>query len=76
MYLERYQFSTNTGFYDYEFDSQGSKGTIKKIARFTEVGEDMYNFGFGDLDAETGEIEDKINPAMVIQLRYWQLSHI
>ncbi|MBS1625103.1 MAG: hypothetical protein JST83_13840 [Bacteroidetes bacterium] len=45
---------------DYEFESIGKKGIIKKVARFTKIGEDQYSFGFGDLDEMTGNIDDKI----------------
>lgn len=58
--LERYQFSTNPTFFDYEFESNGPKGIIKKVARFTVLRDNLYNFGFGDLDPATGDISDTI----------------
>lgn len=58
--LERYEFQTNPNFFDYEFESIGAKGTIKKVARFSLIQRGLYNFGFGDLDEKTGEISDTI----------------
>jgi hypothetical protein len=64
MFLDdTYPYSTNKSFLDYEFNSWGGKGVIKKVARFTQIvgmGSDIYNFGFGDLDEKTGEISDTI----------------
>ena len=45
---------------DYEFESTGPKGVIKKVARFIEIDVNVYNFGFGDLNEATGEISDTI----------------
>jgi hypothetical protein len=47
-------------FFDFEFESQGHKGTIKKIARFLLIGQHLYSFGFGDLDINTGDISDTV----------------
>jgi hypothetical protein len=59
--LEKYTYLTNLSGFEYEFESLGNKGAIKKIARFTKVAEPfIYNFGFGDLDEKTGEINDNI----------------
>jgi hypothetical protein len=57
---DRYSYSTNATFLDYEFDSIGDKGVIKKVARFTKIERNVYNFGFGDLDESTGEISDTV----------------
>lgn len=57
---DKYLYHTNSSFLDYEFVSVGSKGTIKKVARFSEMGTNIYNFGFGDLDESTGEISDTV----------------
>lgn len=56
--LPRYQYKTNNSFLDYEFISEGPKGRIKKIIRFTQISTTVFNIGFGDLDEETGEISD------------------
>jgi len=44
----------------YHFISNGPQGAIQKIAKFNLIGEDLYNFGFGDLDAVTGDISDTV----------------
>lgn len=61
MFLEeKYKYKTNNSFLDFEFQSNGHKGVIKKVGRFTEIAVNVYNFGFGDLDEESGEINDTI----------------
>lgn len=45
---------------DYQFFSQGPKGKVKKVVRYTEIGRNIYNLGFGDFDEETGEISDTV----------------
>lgn len=58
MHLPRYSYKTNPGFLDYEFISEGPKGNIKKIVRFSQIGTSLFNLAFGDLDELTGEISD------------------
>ena len=60
MQLPRYHYKTNVAFLDYEFISEGPKGSIKKVIRFTQIGSFVFNLGFGDLNEETGEISDTI----------------
>lgn len=60
MYLPRYQYKTNSSFPDYEFTSEGPKGKIKKVIRFTQIDTSVYNPGFGDLNEITGEISDTV----------------
>jgi len=62
MNLEGYAYSTNAAFTDYSFESIGPKGTIKKIARFSQIPDwhNVFNFGFGDLNETTGEISDSV----------------
>jgi hypothetical protein len=57
---DKYLYNTNSSFLDFEFESIGPKGIIKKVARFSEIGKNIYNFGFGDLDEATGEISDTV----------------
>ena len=43
----------------FEFLSQGPKGRIPKLIKFSETHlKDFYNLAFGDKDIETGEIDD------------------
>jgi hypothetical protein len=58
MHLEHYQYRTNEQSIDYVFESIGPKRKILKVARFTKIGENLYNFGFGDVDPTTGNISD------------------
>ncbi len=60
MHLDRYKYYADASFFDFEFESEGPKGKIKKIARFLAIEKNVYNFGFGDLDEHTGEISDTI----------------
>ena len=57
---DKYLYRTNSSFLDYEFESTGPKGVIKKVARFSQMGTNIYNFGFGDLNEATGEINDTV----------------
>jgi hypothetical protein len=56
MNLEKYEIIKGPGDFYYEFYSEGPKGRIKKIVRFTllsEYEDDFYNLFFGDwLEAE------------------------
>jgi hypothetical protein len=56
--LDKYSYTTNNKYLAYEFESTGPKGIIKKVARFTEIDPGIYNFGFGDLNESSGEIND------------------
>lgn len=62
MNLERYAYQTNESFLDYEFESQGPKGMIKKVVRYslkyTNQNQAYYNLGFGDWNEEKQEIDD------------------
>lgn len=63
MNLERYDYLTNTGFLNYEFYSNGPKGKIKKIVRFTPWntdGKTFFNLGFGDWDETKQIVDDQI----------------
>jgi hypothetical protein len=58
--LDKYHYRASKTYMVYAFQSQGLKGVIEKIAKFTSLGTNVYNFGFGDLDPVTGNISDTI----------------
>jgi hypothetical protein len=63
MNLERYKYSTNKSFLDFEFYSEGPKGKVKKIVRFSPQnanGITYFNLGFGDWNEEKKQVDDKI----------------
>lgn len=56
--LDRYCYAADKTFMSYSFVSSGPNGLIQKIAQFTRLKGNVYNFGFGDFDQETGDISD------------------
>ncbi|WP_316789598.1 DUF6934 family protein [Pedobacter frigoris] len=61
MNKERYDIVANPNRTVFEFNSDGPNGTIKKEIQYTLVnagGFFYYNLGFGDLNADTGDIND------------------
>ena len=61
--LERYTYFTNSDYLNYEFFSEGPKGKVKKIVCFTKIKEEeplVYNLAFGDVNDETGLIDDGV----------------
>lgn len=61
MNLDHYDIIANPSFLDFEFDSDGPNGIIKKVVRFSPKnsnGITYFNLGFGDLDIRTGIIND------------------
>jgi hypothetical protein len=61
MNLRHYNLEATKDFLEYNFYSQGPKGSIKKIVRFTKVtasGFTYYNLGFGDWDEKNDAIDD------------------
>jgi hypothetical protein len=56
--LNKYQYNASKSFMTYSFLSVGPHGIIQKIAKFSLLGTNIYNFGFGDFDPETGDISD------------------
>jgi hypothetical protein len=45
----------------FEFISQGPKGQIPKLVKYSETNlKDMYNLAFGDKDSKTGSINDTV----------------
>jgi len=63
MNLHGYIYKTNKSFLDYEFYSEGPKGKIKKVIRFTPRnagGVTYFNIGFGDWNETKKRIDDRI----------------
>lgn len=57
MQLERYSVIIDDDRKVYEFLSEGSRGTIKKVVHFQHIGSNLYNLAFGDWN----EVEQKID---------------
>jgi hypothetical protein len=62
MFIEdRYEVLIDDTVSLFEFISEGKRGEIKKVVRYSETNlKGMYNLGFGDYDEGTGLINDKI----------------
>jgi len=61
MKLSRYQLEAEKSLMIFEFVSEGPKGRIPKIVKFSETNlKGLYNLAFGDKNMETGEIDDNI----------------
>ena len=62
MKLDAYHYKTNEGYLDYEFHSEGPKGRIKKVVRYTPRsagGITYFNLGFGDWDQAKRRVDDR-----------------
>ena len=59
MNLEKYSVVTDDEHLTYEFLSQGTKGTIKKVLFYQEIEDNVYNLAFGDWDETIQKINDK-----------------
>jgi hypothetical protein len=63
MNIVKYEYSVSDTYLDFEFDSDGPKGKVKKVVRYSYQvanGVSYYNLGFGDLDPSTGRINDLV----------------
>jgi hypothetical protein len=59
MKLPKYPLKSEKSLMVYEFISEGKKGKIEKIIKYSETNiEGVYNLAFGDKDPTTGEIDD------------------
>jgi hypothetical protein len=57
----QYGFQTNDSFLDFEFESNGPNGRIKKVVRYSPrnvEGMTYFNLGFGDWNESEGRIDD------------------
>jgi hypothetical protein len=61
MNLPRYQLKAEKSLMVFEFVSEGPKGKIPKLVKFSETNiENVFNLAFGDKDLKSGEIDDKV----------------
>lgn len=61
MKLPRYELVAEKSLKVYEFTSEGTKGQIPKLIKFSETAlKDFYNLAFGDKNLDTGDIDDKV----------------
>jgi len=61
MNLPRYELKAEKSLTVFEFTSEGPKGQIPKIVKFSETTlKGFYNLAFGDKNLESGEIDDTI----------------
>jgi len=61
MKLPRYELTAEKTLMVFEFTSEGPRGEIPKLIRFSETSlKDFYNLAFGDKDSETGDIDDTV----------------
>ena len=62
MNLPHYNYLISYDFTDYKFYSEGPKGKITKVVRYTKIEEnpDLYNLAFGDEQHDSWEINDSV----------------
>jgi hypothetical protein len=59
MKLPRYELKAEQSLMVFEFISEGPKGQIPKLIKFSETTlKDVYNLAFGDKNDHTGDIDD------------------
>ena len=57
----QYKLNTSENLTTFEFISEGPKGLIPKIVRYTKIDvPNLYNLGFGDKLGDTEDFDDKI----------------
>jgi hypothetical protein len=60
MEIPKYQLSADESLSTYQFISEGPRGAITKVIQFSRTNyPDVYNLAFGDLDIESGKIDDR-----------------
>src|ERR1700679_1793417 len=61
MNLDRYQLKAGENLVRFQFISEGPRGRITKSVQFTPTNyKDLYNLAFGDINPDTGEINDLV----------------
>ena len=58
---KRYKIQASDALNVYEFMSEGPKGRILKLVKYTETNvRNIYNLGFGDKIGETNDFDDRV----------------
>jgi|SRR3989304_4316563 len=61
MKLDKYELKSGEQLEVFEFVSIGPKGRITKLVQYSPTNyKDLYNLGFGDKNAVTGDIDDNV----------------
>lgn len=61
MKLPRYELKAEKSLMVFEFTSEGPKGQIPKLIKFSETTlKGFYNLAFGNKNSETGDIDDTV----------------
>ena len=61
MKLPKYEIEAEDSLEVFEFVSEGPKGSIQKLIKFSETAlKGFYNLAFGDKSLSTGDIDDKV----------------
>jgi len=61
MKLPRYEIEAEDSLEVFQFVSEGPKGSIQKLIKFSETAlNGFYNLAFGDKNLLTGDIDDKV----------------
>jgi hypothetical protein len=61
MHLPRYELKADKSLMIFEFISEGPKGQIPKLIKFSETSlNGFYNLAFGDKDLNSGDINDEV----------------
>lgn len=58
MYLPRYITTADKSFLEFEFISEGPKGSVRKTIRFRRMKGNVFNLAFGDFDVINRTIND------------------
>ena len=57
--FESYEYNADASFHNYEFYSEGPKGKISKMVRFTSFVGNIYQISFGDVHSGTDRMNDQ-----------------
>ena len=58
---ERYGVKISNATMTFDFISEGPRGSIKKRVEYKQMEQNqIYNLAFGDVNPETGKIDDKV----------------